>query len=81
MTEQSTEERFRNLWGRDMTETEQKFFELRESGYNGWFNWQEGRAESDAEHQAGVEKRWAQNEAEGLRYTSEQGWIREEAER
>ena len=81
MPEQSTDDRFRNLWGRDMNETERRFFALRESGYNGWFNWETGKAETESEVQAAVEKRWAENEANGLTYTREQGWIKGEQER
>lgn len=72
------EDRFRALHGRDITEGERRFFDAREAGYTGWWDHQQGRPVSDAEHQADVEKKWAENEAQGLRYDSGRGWVQRE---
>lgn len=78
----SSDDRFRALFGREKTEGERKFFEARESGYTGWWDHEQARPVSDAEHQADIEKRWADNEAAGLEYTSDRGWVhRDEAAR
>lgn len=73
------DERFRALFGRDMTPAERRTSDLREQGYRGWID-QDGRPVSDEQHQADVEKRWARNEAQGLRYDSGRGWVRQDQE-